>query len=150
MPVIHFECPLCNQPLDATEELAGQLLDCPKCNQTIEVPVRSRPAQPPPVSQDTTSNTSTPPKNLDVNIPKIEDKKPTANMPDGNIPALHSNKLGSRPINVIVKDFEMSFGSMVLFMFMWLLATIVAALILAAFGAFLFAIVYVIQKYTLT
>lgn len=48
MPDIHFECPKCNQTLDAPEELASQLIDCPTCKATIEVPIRTRPQKPPP------------------------------------------------------------------------------------------------------
>ena len=47
MPDIHFECPKCKRRLDASEELAAQLIDCPTCNETIEVPVRSRRVEPP-------------------------------------------------------------------------------------------------------
>ena len=43
MPDIHFECPSCQQALDAPSELAAQLIDCPSCKETIEVPVRSQP-----------------------------------------------------------------------------------------------------------
>lgn len=45
MPNIHFDCPQCTQPLEAPEELARELIDCPECKATIEVPVRSRPAE---------------------------------------------------------------------------------------------------------
>lgn len=45
MPDIHFECPVCNQSLEAPEELANQLIECPTCRETIEVPTRSRPAK---------------------------------------------------------------------------------------------------------
>ena len=47
MPDIHFECPKCEQTLDAPEELAAQLLECPTCKETIEVPVRSQPKEVP-------------------------------------------------------------------------------------------------------
>ena len=46
MPDIHFECPGCNQPLDAPEELANQLIECPTCKETIEVPIRTHPLKP--------------------------------------------------------------------------------------------------------
>jgi len=42
MPDIHFDCPRCNQPIDAPGELANQLTECPTCKETIEVPLRSR------------------------------------------------------------------------------------------------------------
>jgi TM2 domain-containing membrane protein YozV len=43
MSNIHFECPKCQQTLDAPKELASQLIECPTCKETIEVPVRSKP-----------------------------------------------------------------------------------------------------------
>ncbi len=36
---------MCNQSLEAPEELANQLIDCPTCKETIEVPIRGRPAK---------------------------------------------------------------------------------------------------------
>jgi hypothetical protein len=42
MLAIHFECPKCNQPIDAPTELANQLTECPTCKETIEVPARTR------------------------------------------------------------------------------------------------------------
>jgi type VI secretion system protein VasI len=42
MSDIRFNCPSCNQSIEAPEELASQLIDCPTCKQTIEVPPRSR------------------------------------------------------------------------------------------------------------
>jgi uncharacterized paraquat-inducible protein A len=56
MPDIHFDCPRCNQPIDAPGELANQLTECPTCKETIEVPLRSRAPKPqfsapPPVRQ---------------------------------------------------------------------------------------------------
>jgi hypothetical protein len=42
MPDIHFECPNCAQPINALEELEGELIDCPSCDETIEVPVINR------------------------------------------------------------------------------------------------------------
>jgi hypothetical protein len=46
MPDIRFDCPTCNQSLEAPEELANQLIDCPTCKATIEIPARSRPLLP--------------------------------------------------------------------------------------------------------
>ena len=36
-PDIKFKCPRCSQPLEAPEDMLGQLIDCPSCNQAIEV-----------------------------------------------------------------------------------------------------------------
>jgi len=41
MSDIHFECPKCNQTIDAPEEMAAQLTECPTCNEVIEVPAHS-------------------------------------------------------------------------------------------------------------
>src|SRR5262245_47937261 len=59
MPDVHFECPKCKQPLDASVQLAGQLIECPTCNERIEIPVpsqRSDPkhVQPPPIPRSLT------------------------------------------------------------------------------------------------
>lgn len=38
MSDVKFNCPQCNQHLEAPEDMLGQLIDCPSCNQPIEVP----------------------------------------------------------------------------------------------------------------
>jgi hypothetical protein len=47
MSDIHFECNKCSQPIEVTQELAGQLLECPACKETIEVPSNLPRAIPP-------------------------------------------------------------------------------------------------------
>src|SRR5436190_16431775 len=74
MPEIHFECPKCNQTLDAPEELATQLIECPTCKEPIEVPARSQrkeaPTPPePPTPAPTPTAPVTPPK---FELPPIE------------------------------------------------------------------------------
>ena len=32
-----FQCPICNQPIEAPSSMMGQLIDCPKCGMPIEV-----------------------------------------------------------------------------------------------------------------
>lgn len=39
MSDIRFDCPHCQQSIEAPDELANQLIDCPTCAQAIEVPV---------------------------------------------------------------------------------------------------------------
>lgn len=39
MPDIKFQCPSCNQSLEAPADMRGQLIDCPSCSQPIEVPI---------------------------------------------------------------------------------------------------------------
>ena len=58
MPEIHFECPRCNQPLDAPQGLATQFIECSNCKQVIEVPagnMPTKPPKPPPVPPDLVS-----------------------------------------------------------------------------------------------
>lgn len=38
MPDIEFNCPNCEQTLEAPEEMAGQAIECPACNEQIAVP----------------------------------------------------------------------------------------------------------------
>ncbi len=48
MSDVKFNCPQCNQHLEAPEDMLGQLIDCPLCNQPIEVPrPHMRPSRPP-------------------------------------------------------------------------------------------------------
>jgi uncharacterized protein YbjQ (UPF0145 family) len=61
MPEIHFECPRCNHPLDAPQELATQFIECPTCKEMVEVPSRSepiKPPKPPPIPPDLVSTPS--------------------------------------------------------------------------------------------
>ena len=37
MEEVKFECPHCEQPLEAPADMAGQLVACPKCGQNVEV-----------------------------------------------------------------------------------------------------------------
>ena len=49
MTHIQFNCPHCNQSIDAPFELLGQLIECPACSQTVEVQKpHSRPPLAPP------------------------------------------------------------------------------------------------------
>jgi hypothetical protein len=38
MPDIRFNCPMCNQQLEAPDEYAGQVIECPACQKEITVP----------------------------------------------------------------------------------------------------------------
>ena len=58
MADISFECPKCNQPLDAPQELATQFIECATCKEVIEVPARSEPTKPPPIPPDFVSTPS--------------------------------------------------------------------------------------------
>lgn len=46
MADIRFNCPSCNQSLEAEPDMAGQLIDCPSCNQPLEVPFPKRTSSP--------------------------------------------------------------------------------------------------------
>ena len=56
MANIKFTCPHCNQSIETTFDMLGQLMDCPRCGQTVEVqkspvklpPTPSAPPRPPP------------------------------------------------------------------------------------------------------
>jgi len=48
MADIAFVCPKCQQHLESSPDLAGQLLDCPGCGQPIEVPYPKKPTPPVP------------------------------------------------------------------------------------------------------
>ncbi len=39
MADIKFQCQECEQPLEAPEEMAGDVIECPACEQNITVPV---------------------------------------------------------------------------------------------------------------
>ena len=41
MSDLKFNCPHCNQSLEAPEDLLGKTIDCPSCNGSISVPTRS-------------------------------------------------------------------------------------------------------------
>jgi len=49
---IKFQCPTCNQKLEATEDMLGQIISCPACTGTITLPSPKPelPTVPPPVS----------------------------------------------------------------------------------------------------
>ena len=47
MSDLKFDCPHCQQTLEAPEELLGQTIPCPACNGPIELP-RPEPAPTPP------------------------------------------------------------------------------------------------------
>lgn len=38
MPDITFECPHCQQTLEAPEDMAGETIECPACEQPIQLP----------------------------------------------------------------------------------------------------------------
>lgn len=38
MSVITFNCPGCQQPIEAPAEMAGQQAECPSCEQIIDIP----------------------------------------------------------------------------------------------------------------
>ena len=50
------------------------------------------------------------------------------------------------PIQVVVKDFEMSFGSMVVFMLKWAVAAVPALIILGAVGFAIFLLLNIVSR----
>jgi len=55
MPDFKFNCPHCNQSLEAPEELLGQQINCPNCNVSIQLPKphSSVPPTPDPIKEQT-------------------------------------------------------------------------------------------------
>ena len=45
MADINFDCPLCNQNLDAPDDMGGDIIECPACEEDIEIPSPKPPAQ---------------------------------------------------------------------------------------------------------
>ena len=57
MSEIRFNCPTCNQSLEAAEEMANEFVDCPTCKTSVEIPPRNHsspkgvvPSSPPPLT----------------------------------------------------------------------------------------------------
>ena len=48
MSDMEFNCPHCNQTIEAPEDMLGQLIDCPACGGAIQLPPPEPPAEPPP------------------------------------------------------------------------------------------------------
>jgi len=44
MADINFDCPHCNQNLDAPPDMAGESIECPTCGESIGIPAPRRPA----------------------------------------------------------------------------------------------------------
>ncbi len=38
MPDINFDCPFCQQNLDAPDDMAGMSIECPACGKSIRIP----------------------------------------------------------------------------------------------------------------
>ena len=43
MPEISFNCPICQQLLEAPEEMTGQVIECPACQKEITIPAAVAP-----------------------------------------------------------------------------------------------------------
>ena len=114
---IHFNCPNCTQTLAVDREAVGTDVNCPTCGGGITIPQHA--AEPPSLSQ---------PKRLVDACPE-----PLATVHVKSLP---------EPVQVIVRDFEMSFGAMVTFILKWALALIAALLILAVAASIVAGILY--------
>ncbi len=70
MTEIPFKCPHCNQSIEATIDMLGQLMDCPACGETVEVQKSATKLPPlPPVAPR-------PPPKLKMPMPPAPPKKP--------------------------------------------------------------------------
>ncbi len=95
-----FTCPHCGQSLELDDQHAGREIQCPACGRYIKSP--GQPSGPP-----------TPPPS-----------------PATSAPPTYPKQAPVPPQRVHVIDFEMPFGSMVMFMIKWALAAIPAMIIL--------------------
>ena len=46
MADINFDCPHCDQNLDAPPDMAGETIECPACEESIEIPTPPKPEAP--------------------------------------------------------------------------------------------------------
>lgn len=60
---MQFNCPHCQQPLEATPDMVGKNFQCPACSKPLQVPATPPPSAPPPPATVTASfdQASTPP-----------------------------------------------------------------------------------------
>jgi hypothetical protein len=94
MTEIKFNCPNCQQPLEATAEYFGQDIDCPSCNKSLKVPS----LVPPPITpHKRLINTAIPPPNK---TPSASPPRETGNIKHFFISALRW--LLFIPIGVVV------------------------------------------------
>lgn len=103
MSEIEVNCPHCGEPARAPAESVGKKADCPSCGRNFRIP--SDVPSLPPVAR---ASTAVPPP-----------------------PMVHQEPLLKKKIEVVVTDFDMPFGSMVMFMIKWAIAAIPAFIVLA-------------------
>lgn len=63
MGAIEFACDFCKQTLEATDDMAGQIVDCPNCQKPITIPAPKPPAaSPKPVPAPAPARSAPPPR----------------------------------------------------------------------------------------
>ena len=109
----HFNCPHCEQHLEAEQEDVGAIVECPNYNTSIEIPI-AHPTHP-------------------ASLPIISKPPPIVkNLANNSVKKIKTN---IEITNVNVVDINMSFGNMVCFMVKWAIATIPAIIILIIIGS---------------
>ena len=109
---ITFNCPECNQSIEAPRELAGNQIDCPTCHHPINIPTLQRPETSGsivggPVKDELVSHS----ENTSGDLVPEQSGKPPAELPPGGFPLFlngithsHRNPLpsflsvGSKPV----------------------------------------------------
>jgi hypothetical protein len=124
---IAFECRHCGKTGQAPDKLAGTLVQCPGCGGAVAIPHLEPSTGPPPEVQT---------RNLATAHEPIRERNET-NVPVGLAPSNHHTEART-PRDVRITDISMPFGSMVVFMVKWMLASIPALAIL--FVLFLIAL----------
>ena len=97
MADMKFECPKCSQPLEAPEEMAGEVIECPSCGEQITIPENNK------ENQSTDSPFPNLP-NLSIDEPYVEQANNAspecgAQLPDGGVLCLECGfhtKLGKK------------------------------------------------------
>ncbi len=119
MAEITITCPHCGEKAQAPSDAVGENADCPSCGRTFLIE-----AAPPPAP---------PKRKFRVGAPAA-----AAPTPPPAAPSSWAQPPVSHPTEVVITDIRMRFGSMVVFMIKWTLASIPAALILTAIAFVVF------------
>ena len=82
MQDINFDCPFCNQNLDAPSDMAGAAINCPACGKEISIPEAETPVEPTPTEQSVPEEDITP---IENDIPEDLKKSTTVkiSLPEG-------------------------------------------------------------------
>lgn len=122
---IHFNCPHCGRSVSVDEKARGVRVICPRCAKGVDIPtIPSEVFGLKSAGSSQSQSVSRKPRDGDILL--------QVTSPPGADPRLSATI--QEPTLVVVKDFDMSFGSMVVFMIKWAFAAIPAAIILTLVG----------------